>query len=374
VFVWSSYMFSQLAQIEEPTAEIKPLMSLRERNEILSSLFFVGGFIWMACIEFFMVINYILYQLFGYWVTRSYISKDIATNYCFAIWRLVDRNSYSFVGVFDKLQFLLYMSKKWPRTVKMFKSYISAEIRVQEAYFHLLFKNCLTGPAWSDSLDFSILRIFNLGMFHKIRRNFFHIRSRKADAMITLYSIRMARVYRKICHLGDLELLWTIIPSLILLAIAIPSLIVLYILDEPAGYILTVFKIIGHQWYWTYEIGDCSLEAFRAAKFQLPVLKSSVDSFMIPTADLVPGQMRLLEVDNALIVPVETPLSFIITSEDVLHSWSVPSLGIKVDAVPGRLNQVYCFITRAGEFYGQCSELCGIHHGFMPIKVIGVYV
>jgi cytochrome c oxidase subunit 2 len=156
---------------------------------------------------------------------------------------------------------------------------------------------------------------------------------------------------------------------MILLAIGLPSVFVLYLLEEPTAYVLTVIKVIGHQWYWSYEISDCTFKGFSQSRYELPNT-FIFESYMIPTADIDLGQLRLLEVDNALLVPIETPLVFVITSTDVLHSWSVPSLGIKVDAVPGRLNQVYLFVNRAGEYYGQCSELCGIHHGFMPIKVV----
>jgi len=178
--------------------------------------------------------------------------------------------------------------------------------------------------------------------------------------------------YRSLTHAWVLEIFWTLLPSFILLFIAIPSLFVLYIIDEPFGYVLTVFKVIGHQWYWSYEIADCTFNAFTASKHTLPVTQFSFDSFMLPTSEIRSGQLRLLEVDHPLYVPIRTPLAFVVTADDVLHSWSVPSLGIKIDAVPGRLNQVYCFITRHGEFYGQCSELCGIHHGFMPIHVISI--
>lgn len=173
--------------------------------------------------------------------------------------------------------------------------------------------------------------------------------------------------YRSITHSYLLEIFWTLLPSFILITIAIPSIFVLYIIDEPAGYVLSVFKVIGHQWYWSYEIADISI--FKHSDYFNSII---FDSFMVPTSDILPGQLRLLEVDNPLFVPTETPLAFIVTADDVLHSWAVPSLGIKIDAVPGRLNQVYCFITRAGEFYGQCSELCGVHHGFMPIHIIAV--
>ena len=118
-----------------------------------------------------------------------------------------------------------------------------------------------------------------------------------------------------------------------------------------------------HQWYWSYEYSDYSNSDEPAVAF---------DSYMIPDDDLQPGQLRLLEVDNRVVVPVNTHIRVIITGADVLHSWAVPSLGVKCDAIPGRLNQVSLFIKRQGIFYGQCSELCGANHAFMPIVVEAV--
>nr|YP_009574716.1 cytochrome c oxidase subunit II [Styracaster yapensis]QBG38261.1 cytochrome c oxidase subunit II [Styracaster yapensis] len=149
-----------------------------------------------------------------------------------------------------------------------------------------------------------------------------------------------------------LETIWTIIPALILIFIALPSLQLLYLIDEVNNPFLTI-KAIGHQWYWSYEYAD-----YQNLEF---------DSYMIPTSDLTLGNPRLLEVDNRLILPSQTPIRVLITSSDVLHSWTIPSLGIKMDAVPGRLNQVNFFISRPGLFYGQCSEICGANHSFMPI-------
>lgn len=118
-----------------------------------------------------------------------------------------------------------------------------------------------------------------------------------------------------------------------------------------------------HQWYWSYEYSDYNNSDEPAVAF---------DSYMIPDDDLVPGQLRLLEVDNRVVFPVNTHIRVIITGADVLHSWAVPSLGVKCDAIPGRLNQVSLFIKRQGVFYGQCSELCGANHAFMPIVVEAV--
>nr|UYK51689.1 cytochrome c oxidase subunit 2 [Asterias amurensis] len=154
-----------------------------------------------------------------------------------------------------------------------------------------------------------------------------------------------------------LETIWTVIPAVILIFIALPSLQLLYLIDEVNNPFLTI-KAIGHQWYWSYEYAD-----YRDLEF---------DSYMISTNDLSLGNPRLLEVDNRLTLPAQTPIRVLVTSSDVLHSWTVPSLGIKMDAVPGRLNQVNFFISRCGLFYGQCSEICGANHSFMPIVIESV--
>jgi len=144
--------------------------------------------------------------------------------------------------------------------------------------------------------------------------------------------------------------------------IAIPSFALLYSMDEIVDPAITI-KAIGHQWYWTYEYSDYSKQDNESIVY---------DSYMIAEDDLEPGQLRLLEVDNRVVLPVNTHIRVIITGADVLHSWAVPSLGVKTDAVPGRLNQANIFLQREGVFYGQCSELCGTNHGFMPIVVEGV--
>nr|UFX54054.1 cytochrome c oxidase subunit II [Cryptotis mayensis] len=148
------------------------------------------------------------------------------------------------------------------------------------------------------------------------------------------------------------ETIWTILPAIILILIALPSLRILYMMDEINNPTLTM-KTVGHQWYWSYEYTDYD--------------ELNFDSYMIPTADLKPGDLRLLEVDNRAVLPMEMTIRVLITSEDVLHSWAVPSLGLKTDAIPGRLNQTTLLATRPGLYYGQCSEICGSNHSFMPI-------
>jgi cytochrome c oxidase subunit 2 len=180
----------------------------------------------------------------------------------------------------------------------------------------------------------------------------------------TLYHFHKSRnpIPEKIIHGTTIEIAWTVAPSIILLFIAIPSFALLYSMDEVVDPAVTI-KAIGHQWYWSYEYSDYSDSDSQSIAF---------DSYMIPDDELELGQLRLLEVDNRIVVPVNTHVRLIITSADVLHSWAVPSLGVKCDAVPGRLNQTPIFIKREGIFYGQCSELCGANHAFMPIVIEAV--
>jgi cytochrome c oxidase subunit 2 len=158
-------------------------------------------------------------------------------------------------------------------------------------------------------------------------------------------------------HSTALEIGWTLTPALVLLFIAYPSFTLLYSMDEKLNPWVTI-KVIGHQWYWSYEYSDYTLDSSLA-----------FDSYMVGEQDLTLGGLRLLEVDNRTVLPTQTPIRILVSSADVLHSWAVPSLGVKIDACPGRLNQVSVFLKREGVFYGQCSEICGINHAFMPIVV-----
>nr|AEF33991.1 cytochrome c oxidase subunit II [Podocnemis unifilis] len=155
----------------------------------------------------------------------------------------------------------------------------------------------------------------------------------------------------------EAEMVWTILPAIILITIALPSLRVLYLMDEINNPHLTI-KTLGHQWYWTYEYTDYENIEF--------------DSYMMQTQDLPLGHLRLLEVDYRMVTPMESPIRMLVSAEDVLHSWAVPSLGVKTDAVPGRLNQTSFIIMQPGVFYGQCSEICGANHSFMPIVIESV--
>nr|YP_010282293.1 cytochrome c oxidase subunit II [Layahima valida]UHA57007.1 cytochrome c oxidase subunit 2 [Layahima valida]UHM24956.1 cytochrome c oxidase subunit 2 [Layahima valida] len=151
-----------------------------------------------------------------------------------------------------------------------------------------------------------------------------------------------------------IEVIWTILPAITLIFIALPSLRLLYLLDEVDNPSITL-KAIGHQWYWSYEYSD-----FLAVEF---------DSYMTPTNELPENGFRLLDVDNRTTLPMNTQVRVLVTAADVLHSWTVPALGIKIDATPGRLNQTNFYINRPGLFFGQCSEICGANHSFMPIVI-----
>ena len=154
-------------------------------------------------------------------------------------------------------------------------------------------------------------------------------------------------------HNTMIEVIWTLVPCLILIVLAVPSFKVLYSQDEIPKADVTI-KAIGYQWYWGYEYPDENIV---------------FDSYMIEEKDLKEGQPRLLAVDNEVFVPVNKVVKVMITANDVLHAWALPSFGVKRDAVPGRINETWFKADRTGTFYGQCSELCGIKHAFMPITV-----
>jgi cytochrome c oxidase subunit 2 len=163
-------------------------------------------------------------------------------------------------------------------------------------------------------------------------------------------------------HGTIIEIIWTLTPAAILISIAIPSLKLLYFSDEVIDPALTI-KAIGRQWYWSYEYSDY------IDYIDMDNQSVSFDSYMIPEDSLEEGQLRLLEVDNRIVLPVNTHVRLVATAADVIHSWAVPSLGIKLDAVPGRLNQTSLLIKRIGVYFGQCSELCGTNHSKMPIVI-----
>lgn len=159
---------------------------------------------------------------------------------------------------------------------------------------------------------------------------------------------------RFLLHGQTIEVIWTILPAIILLFIAFPSLRILYLLDEVNNPSISL-KTIGHQWYWSYEYSD-----FSGIEF---------DSYITPQNEINFDSFRLLDVDNRIILPINNQIRILVTATDVLHSWTVPSLGVKIDANPGRLNQTNFFINRPGLFFGQCSEICGANHSFIPIVI-----
>jgi cytochrome c oxidase subunit 2 len=171
-------------------------------------------------------------------------------------------------------------------------------------------------------------------------------------------------VYRHLNHGTLIELIWTVGPALVLVAIAFPSFKLLYLMDEVIDPAMTV-KVTGHQWFWEYEYADFLNEENEAINF---------DSYMKDESILEKGQLRMLEVDNSLLLPIDTHIRFVITAADVLHDWALPSLSLKVDACPGRLNQASVIIERPGLLFGQCSEICGVLHSSMPINIEAVEV
>nr|YP_009695428.1 cytochrome c oxidase subunit 2 [Diaphanes pectinealis]QEJ81658.1 cytochrome c oxidase subunit 2 [Diaphanes pectinealis] len=193
---------------------------------------------------------------------------------------------------------------------------------------------------------------------------FFHDHTMMIMSMITIMvlfimiSMMMNKyINRFLMENQMIELIWTLLPASSLIFIALPSLQILYLMDEINSPNVSV-KSIGHQWFWSYELLD-----FKEIEF---------DSYMIPSNEQKSYSFRLLDVDNKLIIPYNSLIRMIISSTDVIHSWTIPSAGVKIDATPGRLNQVSFFSNRTGIFYGQCSEICGMNHSFMPIMIESV--
>nr|AAT97376.1 cytochrome c oxidase subunit II [Micropsectra logani]CBL58232.1 cytochrome c oxidase subunit 2 [Micropsectra logani] len=192
--------------------------------------------------------------------------------------------------------------------------------------------------------------------------NFFHDHSLLILILVTtLVGYLMMALFfnelnnRFLLHGQTIEVIWTILPAIVLLFIAFPSLRILYLLDEINNPSISL-KTIGHQWYWSYEYSD-----FNNIEF---------DSYMLSSNDL--NSFRLLDVDNRIVLPINNQIRILVTATDVLHSWTIPSLGVKIDANPGRLNQTNFFINRPGLYFGQCSEICGANHSFMPIVIESV--
>nr|QJT78394.1 cytochrome c oxidase subunit II [Takecallis taiwana]UTU35087.1 cytochrome c oxidase subunit II [Takecallis taiwana] len=167
-----------------------------------------------------------------------------------------------------------------------------------------------------------------------------------------IFIIKNKFINIKISENQMIELIWTTLPPIILIFIALPSLHLLYLMDEIKSPIMTI-KIFGHQWFWSYEYSD-----FFNIEFESYMLNS-----------MEKNNFRLIEVDNKTIIPYKFNIRLLISSDDVIHSWTIPSLAIKMDAIPGRMNQINLFMNRPGLYFGQCSEICGINHSFMPIQI-----
>ena len=170
--------------------------------------------------------------------------------------------------------------------------------------------------------------------------------------------------HKYLTHGSFIETIWTITPALVLIGIAFPSFRLLYLLDEVISPTITI-KVLGHQWYWSFEYSDYVSSTGQSIEF---------DSYLIPEDTLENGQLRLLDVDNRVLIPVDTHIRFIVSASDVIHSFAVPSFGVKIDCTPGRLNQTSILAERTGVFYGQCSEICGAYHSFMPLAIEAVSV
>ncbi|MDX2112471.1 MAG: cytochrome c oxidase subunit II [Alphaproteobacteria bacterium] len=172
--------------------------------------------------------------------------------------------------------------------------------------------------------------------------------------IIVKFNRKANPVPSKTAHNTKLEIIWTVVPIIILVVIAIPSLRVHYFMEDTEQAEMDL-KVTGYQWYWGYKYPTHGGFEF--------------ESRMIPDKEIKEGQVRLLSVDNPVVVPVDTKVRVLLTGADVIHSWAMPAFGVKRDAMPGRLNETWFKATRTGTFYGQCSELCGVGHGFMPIEV-----
>nr|YP_011036643.1 cytochrome c oxidase subunit II [Xestocephalus ishidae]WRK21247.1 cytochrome c oxidase subunit II [Xestocephalus ishidae] len=170
--------------------------------------------------------------------------------------------------------------------------------------------------------------------------------------MMTIMFNKM--INRTLLESQTIELVWTIMPAIMLVFIAMPSLRILYMIEETNNPLITV-KTMGHQWYWSYEYSDMK--------------KIEMESYMKPTNSIEKNEFRILETDNHIILPYNTQIRMLMSSTDVIHSWTIQAIGVKMDASPGRMNQSNLMINRSGMFFGQCSEICGSNHTFMPISL-----
>jgi len=238
-----------------------------------------------------------------------------------------------------------------------------------------------------------VFKNFSFGVdLDRLKSVLLHVDDLKVDKAMTLedkYSFKVLDFYLNNCyssvfvrlherskvrffsHATKLELMWTGFPIVIVLLILLPSFFLMYGMDEDVDALLTI-KVVGHQWYWTYtyEVPFFIQGVLETMNNNLVFSKITFDSYMLD--DLLDGSPRLLATDKILVLPKTVHINCLVTASDVLHSWSVPSLGVKVDAIPGRINRADIFIEHEGMFFGMCSELCGVNHAFMPVQVEAV--
>lgn len=233
--------------------------------------------------------------------------------------------------------------------------------------FNLLFAKCDAPEPWQIGVqDPASPNMEGMIYFHHYLMFFVVLIGIFVCWMLLIVIIRYCEknnaISKKFTHSSALEIIWTVLPAAILLFISIPSFMLLYATEDIHVPGITV-KITGRQWYWTYEYSDFQLASGKVYSF---------DSYMLKDEELNNGTFRLLEVDNRLVLPTKLGIRLLITSSDVVHCWAVPSLGVKLDAVPGRISQASLYIKRSGVYYGECSEICGVGHALMPIVVKAV--
>jgi len=326
---------------------------------IMEGIIDLHNYIFIYLILVFIVVLWMYcYILFSFYIIPTFLyDLSVAGDHYF-------HNNFTFYCYRVMIRFLVYVFVKKEILIELdaeLNSGINKKTLKPFTFFEYYEKAALNLTA-HNKIENELLKDLLSGFFLKANL-------RHADILET----------RKITEHTLIEIIWTIIPSIILILIAVPSFALLYAMDEIIDPKLTV-KAIGYQWFWSYEYAhaydyiDFNYKTDNLG-YNLRVFRDALiyDSVMLTESELIIGYHRLLEVDRQLILPVRTHIRLMITGADVIHSWAVPSFGIKVDAVPGRMSQIGVFIKYEGVFYGQCSELCGVNHGFMPIvvKVIG---
>lgn len=255
-------------------------------------------------------------------------------------------------------------------------------VRVEDSLFGLPVKGQVVFQAPATPIMEGIIDLHHDIMFFLVLISIFVLYLLVAVVVLFSEKENDTRNTSAVSHHTVLEVIWTVVPTLILVSIAVPSLALLYSMDELQKPTVTL-KVIGRQWYWSYEYTDTNwgfdskdhdFRTFGNSNQDRDIIVNDVvfDSYM--DQDIEDGFLRLLKTDNDIYLPVRQPVRVLVTSSDVIHSWAVPALGVKVDACPGRLNQVSLFIDRVGYYFGQCSELCGLNHAFMPISLLAVPV